>query len=227
MKAIGKIDSLSLRSEDFETMFDSKDYIIEVAKSIGVFEPKLWRSTFKKPLTKSITEAKILHTSTGLTIPLKRYNRSPTKQIIDIAGLQGYDDKSELLKNFLEAHFFEFMECEIKRVDVCIDFVKVPSRIIKRLCKSREPFQFRNTVYFKTSKEKKTNIKLDIKVYDKQKEANLPEPMERLEFCFKGAYFPKGTKLKNVDDNFIEKMQKTVKRFSGLDVKILSLSYIT
>lgn len=45
-------------------MFTSENYITEVAKSVGIFEPKLWRDTFKKPLTKSIIEAKILHTST-------------------------------------------------------------------------------------------------------------------------------------------------------------------
>lgn len=220
------MDSLSLRSDDFERLFTSEDYIIVIAKSVGIFEPKLWSDTFKKSLTKSITEAKILHTSTGLTIALKRYNRSPTKQTLDIAGLQGYDDKSELLKNFLEAHFLEFMECEIKRIDVCFDFVKVPNRIIKKLCEKREPFKYYNTTYYKTTKEKKTNDTLDIKRYDKQKEAKLSKPKERLEFCFKGAYFPKGMKLNDLDRNFLSKMEKTIKRFSGVDAKIFPLSYI-
>lgn len=220
------MDSLSLRSDDFSQLFTSEDYIIEVVKSIGIFEPKLWSDTFKKSLTKSIIEAKILHTSTGLTIALKRYNRSPTKQTLDIAGLQGYDDKSELLNDFLEAHFLEFMECEIKRIDVCIDFVKVPNRTIKRLCENREPFQYYNTTYYKTKSEKKINAVLDIKRYDKQKEANLAKPMERLEFCFKGAYFPKGMKLKDLDKKFISKMEKSIKRFSGVDAKIFPISYI-
>jgi len=226
MKSIGKIDSLNLRSDDFSQLFTSEDYIIVTAKSVGIFEPKLWRNTFKKALTKNIIEAKILHTSTGLTIALKRYNRSPTKQTLDIAGLQGYDDKSELLNDFLQSHFLEFMECEIKRIDVCIDFVKVPNRIIKKLCENREPFQFYNTTYYKTKSEKKINPVLDIKRYNKQKEAKLPRPMERLEFCFKGAYFPKGMKLKDLDKKFISKMEKSIKRFSGLDVKILPISYI-
>lgn len=63
MKTIRQIDSLSFRGS-FEKMFTSENYITEVAKSVGIFEPKLWRDTFKKPLTKSIIEAKILHTST-------------------------------------------------------------------------------------------------------------------------------------------------------------------
>jgi len=226
MRAKGVFDSLSLRSDDFEMMFTSENYIIVVAKSVGIFEPKLWSDTFKKSLTKSIIEAKILHTLTGLTIALKRYNRSPTKQTLDIAGLQGYDDKSRLLNNFLQSHFFEFMECEIKRIDVCIDFVKVPNRIIKKLCENREPFQSYNTTYYKTKSEKKNNPVLDIKRYDKQKEAKLPRPMERLEFCFKGAYFPKGMKLKDLDKKFLSKMEKSIKRFSGLDVKITPISYI-
>jgi len=225
MRIIGKIDSISFRSENFEQLFTSEDYIIEIVKSIGVFLPSLWKETFKKPLTKSIIEAKILHTSTGLTIALKRYNRSPKMQTLDIAGLCGYDDKSELLNDFLESHFLEFMECELKRIDVCFDFVKVPNRIIKRLCEKREPFKFRNTTYYKTAKEKKINDTLDIKRYDKQKEAKLPEPLERIEFCFKGAYF-KGMKLKELDKNFLVKMEKTILNFSGINAKIASISYI-
>ncbi len=227
MKIIGRIDSISLRSEDFSRLFTSEDYIIEVVKSVGIFEPSLWIETFKKGLTKSIIEAKILHTSTGLTVALKRYNRSPTKQTLDIAGLQGYDEKSELLKEFLKSHFLEFMECEIKRIDICFDFVKVPNRIIKRLCEKREPFKFKNTTYYKTAKEKKTNIKLDIKIYDKQKEANLSKPLERIEFCFKGGYFDKGMKLKDLDKKFLSKMEKTIFNFSGIDAKIIPISYIT
>ncbi len=225
MKSIGQIDSISLRNDDFEQLFTSEDYIIEVVKSVGVFEPQRWLETFKKGLTKSIIEAKILHTSTGLTIAIKSYNRSPTKQTLDIAGLCGYDDKSELLNDFLEAHFLEFMECELKRIDICFDFVKVPNRIIKRLCEKREPFKFRNTTYYKTAKEKKINDTLDIKRYDKQKEAKLPEPLERIEFCFKGAYFPKGMKLKDLDKKFLSKMEKTIFNFSGINAKIIPISY--
>jgi len=226
MQFKGAIDSLSLRSENFTHMFSSEDYNIITAKSVGEFEPKLWKETFKKSLNKNIIEAKILHTSTELTIALKRYNRNPTKQTLDIAGLQGYDDKSKYLNNFLEAHFLEFMECETKRIDICIDFIKVPNRVIKHLCKNREPFKYYNTTYYKTKSEKKTNAVLDIKRYDKQKEAKLSQPMERLEFCFKGAYFPKGMKLKDLDKNFMSKMERSIKRFSGLDVKILPISYI-
>jgi len=226
MRLKGRMDSLSLRSDDFEQLFTSEDYIIVTVKGVGIFEPKLWSDTFKKSLTQSIMEAKILHTSTGLTIALKRYNRSPTKQTLDIAGLRGYDDKAMDLNNFLQSHFLEFMECEIKRIDICFDFVKVPNRVIKRLCDKREPFKFRNTTYYKTPKELKTNDTLDIKMYDKQKEANLSKPLERLEFCFKGAYFPKGMKLKDLDKKFLSKMEKTIYNFSGIDAKIFPLSYI-
>ncbi|QHG92023.1 hypothetical protein CVO_09420 [Sulfurimonas sp. CVO] len=227
MKIIGKIDSISLRSKDFEKMFTSEDYIIVTVKGIGIFEPKLWSDTFKKSLTQSIMEAKILHTSTGLTIALKRYNRSPTKQTLDIAGLRGYDDKAMDLNNFLQSHFLEFMECEIKRIDVCFDFVKVPNRIIKKLCLCRDIVKpVLNTTYMKTKSEGKTNQTLDIKMYDKQKEANLPRPLERVEFCFKGAYFTKGMKLKDVDKKFLSKMEKTIFKFSGIDAKISSISNI-
>ena len=220
VKIIGKIDSLSLRSDDFEQLFRSENYIIETVKSVGIFEPRLWREYFKSPLTKSIIEAKVLHTSTGLTIALKRYNRSPTKQTLDIAGLQGYDEKSKLLNDFLEVHFLEFMECEIKRVDICFDFVNVPTRIIKKLCEKREPFRYGATTYYKTQSEKKTNAVLDVKLYNKQREAKLSKPMMRLEFCFKGGYFPKGMKLKDLDETILAKMEKSIFRFSGLKIKI-------
>lgn len=227
MKIIGKIDSISFRDLDFEQLFTSEDYIIEVVKSVGVFEPQRWLETFKKGLTKSIIEAKILHTSTGLTIALKSYNRSPTKQTLDIAGLQGYDDKSELLNDFLEAHFLEFMECEIGRIDICIDFVKVPNRTIKRLSLCRDIIKpVLNTTYMKTKSEGKTNQTLDIKIYDKQKEAKLSRPLERVEFCFKGAYFQKGMKLKDLDKKFLSKMEKTIFKFSGMDAKISPISNI-
>ena len=227
MKTIGEIDSISLRSDDFSRLFTSEDYIIEVVKSVGIFEPSLWIESFKKGLTKSIVEAKILHTSAGLTIPLKRYNRSPNKQSIDIAGLRGYDDKSECLKNFFEAHFLEFMECEIKRIDVCIDFVKVPNRTIKRLSLCRDIVKpVLNTTYMKTKSEGKTNQTLDIKIYDKQKEAKLSRPLERIEFCFKGGYFDKGMKLKDLDKKFLSKMEKTIFKFSGIDAKISPISNI-
>ena len=227
MKSIGRIDSISIRGDDLGKHFRGEDYIIEVVKSVGVFEPQRWKEVFGKPLTKNIIEAKMLHTSTGLTIPLKRYNRSPTKQTLDIAGLQGYDEKSELLREFFNAHFLEFMECEIKRIDICFDFVKAPNRIIKKLCEKREPFKYRNTTYYKTAKEKRTNTKLDVKRYDKQKEANLSQPLERVEFCFKGGYFQKGMKLKKLDKNFLAKMGKTIFNFSGIDAKISPISYIT
>lgn len=227
MKALGKIDSLSLRRENFGDMFTSEDYIIVTAKSVGVFEPQRWIESFGKRLTKNIIEAKILHTSTGLMLALKRYNRSRTKQVLDIAGLQGYDEKSKFLNDFLEAHFLEFMECEINRIDICFDFAKVPNRTIKKLSEKREAFKYRNTTYYKTAKEKKTNVKLDIKRYDKQKEAKLSKPIERIEFCFKGGYFPKGMKLKDLDKKFLTKMEKTILRFGGVDAKISSISYIT
>lgn len=217
------MDSISLRDDEIEKLFSSEDYIIETVKSVGIFEPKVWSEYFKKSLTKSIVEAKILHTSTGLTIALKRYNRSPTRQTLDIAGLHGYDDKSKLLKMFLDAHFLEFMECEIKRIDVCIDFVKIPNRVVKKLCEKREPFRYAATTYYKTAKEAKTNAKLDIKIYNKAKEAKLSQPMERIEFCFKGGYFSKGMMLKDLDESLLAKMEKSIFRFSGLNVKIESL----
>jgi hypothetical protein len=85
------------------------------------------------------------------------------------------------------------------------------------------PFQYKNTTYYKTPKEKKTNATLDIKRYNKQDKEKLPLPMERLEFVFKGAYF-QNMELKQLDKIFFSKMEKTINKFSGINSKIIPIS---
>lgn len=221
MKSIGQIDSIILRKDSFESLFeDKRNYNIQTVKSVGIFEPKEWIKAFKKKLNQSILEAKILHTSTGLTLPLKRYNRTPIKQSLDIGGLYGYDEKSDLLNGFFNDNILELMECEVRRIDICFDFIRIPNRIIKKLSEKRKAFKFKNTTYYKTLKEKKTNDTMDIKTYNKQRESKLFEPLERLEFCFKGSYFEQGTKLKNLDKKLLQKMEKSILKFSSIKAKI-------
>jgi len=59
------------------------------------------------------------------------------------------------------------------------------------LSKHREPFKWKNTTYYKTAKEKRTNRVMDIKIYDKALHAGLDTNMMRLEFCFKSGYLKK------------------------------------
>ena len=222
MKLKGVIDSLNFNSKSLEALFSDDDYIIEVIKSVSIFEPKRWLEEFKKPLTKNIIEAKILHTTKGLVIPIKRFSRSPTKQTLEFAGLHGYNDKSELLSELLSGLMEHIQEEQVTRLDVAIDFKgQIPNRVIKKLCDDREPFRFWNTTYYKSKSEKKANNRLNIKTYNKSNTKNDTKNLYRLEFSFLTSYIGK-TQVKDIENSFV-KMAKTIRRFSGLDVKILYL----
>lgn len=227
MKPIGKIDSMNFNSIDVENIFNNKnDYIVETVKSNFIFNPKRWREAFGKKLTRNIIEAKILHTSTGLEIPLKRYAINPKKQTVEFAGLHSYNQKSIFLQELLNEHQEQLEECFISRVDVAIDFKgKIPPRIIKKLCEDRKPFIYANTTYYKTKNEKKSNPRINIKKYNKRLKSNLDYDLERLEFVFQGSYFKNNT-LKDMEI-LIKKMGKSIKRFSNLDIKILLLEALT
>lgn len=90
--------------------------------------------------------------------------------------------------------------------------------IVKTLSKHREPFKYHNTTYYKTAKEKKTNQKMDIKIYNKQIQAELDHPLHRLEFVFKGSYFKK-LLLRDIEKAY-QMMEKSIKKATGLSVKI-------
>ena len=223
MKKKAKVDSMNFCSSSFEYIFDSDEYKIVTVKGIGFFNPKLWLETFSKSLTKNIIEAKIIFTSMGLTIPLKRYASSPRKQTIEFAGLHGYNEESKLLKQLLIELLPMIQDSIIKRIDVCLDYERVPNKVIKRLCINRKPFQYKNTTYYKTAKEKKVNSTMDIKRYNKQIQAKLDYPLHRLEFAFKGRYF-NNMKLKQLDKETYKKMEKSILKFSGIDSSITSIS---
>lgn len=219
MKVQGVIDSMNFCSTHLEDYFFSNDYIIVAVKSIGEFNPGLWKKEFKKSLTKNIVEAKILYTTTGLALPIKRHSRSQSKQTLEFAGIHGYNDKSKLLRELLCGLMEYIKEDNIVRLDVAIDFKgKIPNRVIKKLCEDREPFRFWNTTYYKSKSEKKSNNRLNIKTYSKSNKEKLDKDIQRLEFSFLSSYLNK-LQVKDIEKSFA-KMAKTIKRFSGLDVKI-------
>jgi hypothetical protein len=224
MKVIGIIDSMNFSSTNIEQIFYNDDYIIEDVKSPRGFNPKRWSETFGKALTRNIIEAKIIHTSNGLTLPIKTYSVSKQKQTLEFAGLNGYTQTSSLLKQLLKSLLEHLEDSYIVRIDIAIDFnSKVPNRIIKTLCKHRIAFNPNgwNTTYYKSKKEKKSNANLDIKKYNKSKKSKLNYELERLEFAFKGQYFNK-LQIKDLKKAF-KKMEKSIKKFAGLEVKILSI----
>ncbi len=220
MKLNGVIDSLNFSSSQMESYFKNDDnYSIEAVKSIGVFEPHRWVQEFKKPLTRNIIEAKMLHTSTGLILPIKRNSRSQKMQVIEFAGLQAYTDTSKLLSELLKGLLEQIESEHIVRLDVAIDFKgKIPNRVIKKLCEDREPFRFWNTTYYKSKSEKKQNNRLNIKTYSKSNKEKLGEEINRLEFVFLRDYLKK-LQVKDIENSF-KKMEKTIRRFSGLEVQI-------
>ena len=214
------MDSLNLSSETMETvLIYHQDYSIEPVKTKSIFKPKVWRSTFGKSLTKNIIEAKIIHTYLGLTLPLKTFSVTPKRQTLEFAGLQGYNERSRLLVQHLQELESRLQYARVMRLDVAIDFKgKIPKSIIKALSKHRKPFEYKNSIYYKTANEKKTNRVMDIKIYDKALHAGLDTPLYRLEFCFKPEYLKK-VLLKDVESVY-PKMEKTIKKATGLNVKI-------
>ncbi len=220
MEVKGLIDSFNFSSNHLESYLTNENYNIQTVKGVGISNKDLWLKTFKKPLTRNIIEAKILHTSTGLEIPIKRFSVSQNKQTLEIAGLQGYNDKSKYLNELLNELKEHIQDEVITRLDVAIDFKdKIPIRVIRELKKSRTPFRYANSTYLKTDGEKKTNPHINILIYPKHIKENLDDEMQRLEFSFKGAYFRGDLKVKDLSKAY-EKMQKSIKRFTGLDVAI-------
>lgn len=214
------IDSLNLSHAQLEALFiHHEDYIIEAVKTKSVFNPTAWSKAFGKTLTQNIIEAKIIHSYLGLRLPLKTYSSSKDTPVVEFAGLHGYNERSTLLTQTLRELESQLQDTRVMRIDIAIDFKgKIPKSITRALSKTREPFRWKNTTYYKTAKEKKVNNFMDIKVYDKALHAGLDYPMMRLEFCFKNDYLKK-VQLKDIESLY-PKMQKSIKKATGLSVKI-------
>ena len=213
------IDSLNLSDEHFISLFiGNEDYSIEAVKSQSVFNPKVWKKTFNKSLTRNIVRADIIHTYLGLALALKTYSRSQKVQVLEFAGLQGYNERSKLLSIHLKELWSQLQYTKITRIDIALDWEKIPYKVFKALKANREPFKWFNSTYYKTAKEKKRNYYINVVAYDKTIKDNLSEPMERLEFSFSGAFF-KDMYLKDLP-KAIEKMEKAIKKKIGVTVKI-------
>lgn len=214
------IDSLNLSDTHLEAVFIYHgDCSIETVKSKGVFCPAVWSQTFGKSLKQNIIEAKIIHTCLGLTLPLKTFAVTPLSQTLEFAGLHGYNERSRLLVQTLGELKGQLQQSRVTRIDIAIDYEgEIPKSIVKALSKTREPFRYGNTTYYKTAKEKKTNRVMDIKIYNKQHRAKLDFPLMRLEFVFKSEYLKK---LLLADlQTALRKMEKSIKKATGLCVKI-------
>jgi len=212
---------LNLSSNEIEAHFVGGDYSIVPVKSIGVFNNDLWFDEFGVNLFKNIIEAKIIYTSTGLVLPLKRYSRSQDKQVLEFAGLHSYTEKSMFLKELLRGLKERLQDEVITRVDVAIDFKeKIPERVIREMRKKRKPFSYKNSNYFKTKSEGKKNYNTNIVIYPKHIKEGFSDEVQRLEFSFGSQYFKRDFRLYNLESAVV-KMSRTIKRFCGLEVEIL------
>jgi len=217
----GIFDSMNFSNNNLEHLFtDKTKYKIVSVKTKFTFEPNLWKEAFGVSLTRNIIEAKILHTNRGLQLALKRFAINPHMQTLELAGLHSYTDKSTDLYYLLKDIWDDIQECYIRRIDIAIDYKKLPLRIEASLKKHRRNFSYKNTTYFKSYKEKKSNPRLNFLIYDKTKKENLDIQLYRLEIVFKGNYFEK-VQIKNLKNQFT-RMEKTIKRFTGQESKIIS-----
>lgn len=213
------IDSLHISDKYLVSMFEyNEKFKLETVKSKRVFDPAMWFSTFGKSLTRNIVHADIVHTHLGLTLALKTFSRSQEVQVLEFAGLHGYSERSKLLNVHLQELWSRLLHTKLTRIDIALDWEKIPNKIFKALMANREPFKWKNSTYFKTAKEKKKNYYINIVAYDKTIKDKFDYQMERLEFSFSGAFL-KDMYLKDLP-KVIKKIEKAIKKKIGVTVKI-------
>ena len=148
----------------------------------------------------------IFETQTGLKYKLMQHKRA--KNItITFQGLKQFNEISELmrydLKEFLQ-HFKE--DIRISRLDIAFDnkeafnITQIAKNSKRDICKRW------NTIYFKTAREKRVNLYLNIKHYFK-KEVNL----YRLEFSFCKKYFISKEPFKLIEKTIKKILKKPFK----------------
>lgn len=222
----GHIDSIILSSRSFEHIFKDESYfIIEIVKGMGIRKLYRWIQDFGKYISRNIVEAKIIHCFNGQKLALIRYSVNKHIQNLIFAGLYSYkdDESSKYLKDILYKLWDELKECYVSRVDIAKDFIgKTPDYIIRSIMKKRSRiYPHKNTNYFKTAKEKKTNTTLNILEYDKAYKDGLKIKLRRVEFVFKKSYFTKII-LQQLYKEF-PRLEKCFKGFTSNDIKIIGL----
>ena len=177
------VDSLNLTDSHIESIFiHNEDYIIETVKNKNIFNPERWVQEFGKPLTRNVIEAKIIHTYRGICLPLKTFASTPLMQTVEFAGLQGYNERSEQMRETFRELEGQLQFARVTRLDTAFDYKgDIPRSIMKALSKNREPFRYGKSTYWKTAKEKKSNKVMNIITYDKSYQLGLDYPLHRLE----------------------------------------------
>lgn len=221
---IASVDSLNVNDLSLWSIISNHpNYALETVKSRSVFNSLRWKQFTGKNLQQHIKEAEIVHNNRGVELPLKLFARSQSPTL-EFFGLAGYIDMSnERLLAFKELKQY-IQHAKVTRLDICMDYPTIHSKVLRELKCHRVETNYKsclNTIYYKSKSEGKTNSYFDIKIYNKQIQANLSSPMMRLEFCFKSAY-TKGYTLKEIEKLY-SKCEKTIKKATGIAVKIESV----
>ena len=191
--------------------------VVTVAKNGLTFNDSLisefiTRKT-KKGIDKQLKELKnlyqylaILETQTGLKYKIMQHKRAK-KINITFQGLKQYTEISELMEYDLKSFLELFKnDIEVIRLDVAIDNQKAFNLDSIARNTKRNIYNFFNTSYLKTAKEKKVNEHLNIKHYYK-----INVELYRLEFVFKKRYFQGKNPIQTIEKTIQKAIKKRIK----------------
>jgi hypothetical protein len=156
--------------------------------------------------------AKIKSHKTGLEYNLTQHSRAKAITIT-FKGLYQYNSLSETITKDYKTFMAMFHKnSKLSRIDLAADSSNKPKSLTTIADNTkRKAFKYKNTTYFKTSKEKKTNQHLDIKYYRKK---TIHIITHRIEFCFKKRYLNGNT------DEIKERCQKTIQKALDTQVEV-------
>lgn len=176
----------------------------------------------------------ILHYDNGQRCIAKQKHRGK-RFILEFHGLYQYQrDATISTKSLLRRqmayeimiHVKNFM---INRVDGALDAPFIPLMITDMICaKGRipDPHRGEQTIWFRTQKQReKENPRTKFTLYDKGEKNDLPFPMERFEIALKSANWTRCGEVTfgQFEAIVMQKMRKTFKSWTGLDVQLLGL----
>lgn len=213
------IDSLNLSTFSLDFRTSKSDYSVNYLEKNVKEDQEEFRKCFGTTIPGNVAGAAIVYPLTGGAIPVKTYVRKGhLSHVIEFAGLHSYTPKSDEVIDAFHLLRDDLQDAIINRLDVAIDYKRLPGKVKDHLIKTRQPFIYKNSQYMKTAKEGKKNNYISVVIYDKAKKEELHEERTRLEISFRGQYF-KGETLKDLQA-LTSRMKKSIKKLTGIDVKI-------
>jgi hypothetical protein len=158
----------------------------------------------------------------GIFLPMKVPASNKKSFTIEFGGLKRYDDKSERMQELLWDLIDDLQYCRINRIDIAMDIRnRIPGKVHKALLKvNRHPKKYKNSIYYKTLKEKKSNPVVNILMYNKGKKNGFTTEKKcmRLEFQFRLRFF-NGMHFCNIKKAIL-KIEKRIKKDTHLKIKV-------